>query len=54
VADKHYDCEVNRGELSMRWLQDTLNDRWNDGWALKQIFVQDGNTVIVYERHGSR
>lgn len=50
-SDDRYDCEVNRGDLNMRWLKDTLNDRWRDGWALRQILVQDGNTVIVYERH---
>ncbi|HEY9389865.1 MAG TPA: hypothetical protein VIR27_08870 [Mycobacteriales bacterium] len=54
MADKQYDCEVNRGDINMRHLADTLNDRWNDGWALKQIVVQAGNTIIIYERHGSR
>lgn len=50
MSDKQYDTEVNRGDINMRSLTSTLNDRWNDGWALRQIFVQNGNTVIVYER----
>jgi hypothetical protein len=52
MSDDHYDCEVNRGELSMMWLKDTLNDRWSDGWKLAQVFEQAGNTVIVWERRG--
>ena len=52
MGDDHYDCEVNRGDLSMHWLKDTLNDRWSDGWKLGQVFEQGGNTVIVWERRG--
>jgi hypothetical protein len=48
----HYDCQVNRDELSMAWLKDTMNDRWDDGWRLAQIFEQAGNTVIIWERRG--
>ena len=50
MADDHYDCEVNRGDLSMMWLKKALNDRWNDGWRLSHTFVQHDNTVMVYER----
>jgi hypothetical protein len=52
MADDHYDCEVNREGLSMRWLKNALNDRWQDGWKLGQVFEQAGNTVIVWERRG--
>jgi len=33
MSDNHYDCEVNRGDLSMHWLllKDTLNARCRDG-----------------------
>jgi hypothetical protein len=50
VGNDHYDCEVNRDELSMSWLKDSLNDRWNDGWKLAQVFEQAGNTVVIWER----
>jgi hypothetical protein len=50
--DDRYDCEVKEGSLSMRDLRNTLNDRWKDGWALHQVFTQNGNTVIVYARAG--
>lgn len=52
MSDDHYDCEVNRGDLSMHWFKDTLNDRWKDGWKLAQAFEQAGNTVVVWERRG--
>lgn len=50
MGDRHYDCEVNRGDLNMGWLRDTLNDRWEDGWRLSSMFEQAGNTVIVFEK----
>jgi len=33
MSDNHYDCEVDRGDLSMHWLllKDTLNARCRDG-----------------------
>ncbi len=50
MADGHYDCEVNQGDLSMHWLRDTLNDRWNDGYRLSTVFEQAGNTIVVFEK----
>ena len=50
MADAHYDCEVNRGDLSMHWLMDTLNDRWNDGWRLRSVVEQTGKPFIVFKR----
>jgi hypothetical protein len=50
--DDRYDCEVKEGDLSMRDLRNTLNDRWKGGWALHQLLIQNGNTVIVYARAG--
>ncbi len=45
-----YDTEVNKGSISMGQLKDNLNGRGKDGWRLVQAFVQDGNTVLVFER----
>lgn len=50
MANDQYDCEVNRGDLSMHWLKDTLNDRWADGWRCLQVLSQGGNTIVVFER----
>lgn len=49
-----YDTEVNKGSLSVSQLKDNLNKRGKDGWRLTQAFVQDGNTVFVYERQVTR
>ncbi|MGA8112034.1 MAG: hypothetical protein WCA46_00070 [Actinocatenispora sp.] len=48
--DDHYDVELNTDALSMHWLKNKLNDRWRDGWALKDVFVQNNNTILVFER----
>ena len=45
-----YDTEVNKGSLSIKQLKDNLNNRGKDGWRLVQAFVQEGNTVLIYER----
>jgi hypothetical protein len=49
-SDDHYDVEVNKDDLSMGWLKDKLNDRWKDGWGLKEVFVQHENTILIFER----
>jgi hypothetical protein len=45
-----YDTEVNRGSISMGQLKDNLNKRGKDGWRLSQAFVQEGNTILIFER----
>jgi hypothetical protein len=52
AADDHYTCEVNKGDLNMRNLADTLNDRYRDGWRLFHLLEQGGNTVMIFERRG--
>jgi hypothetical protein len=49
-----YDTEVNRGSISMGQLKDNLNNRGKDGWRLVQAFVQEGNTVLIFERQLTR
>jgi hypothetical protein len=49
MAD-HYKVEVNKGELSVRSYEGDLNKKWDDGWALHTAFVQDGNTVTIWNR----
>lgn len=51
MADKQYDCDVNRGDVNMRALADTLNDRFADGWKLAHMVEQNGNVIMVYERY---
>lgn len=49
-----YDTEVNKGSLSVAQLKDNLNKRGKDGWRLSQAFVQEGNTVLIFERQVTR
>lgn len=50
VEARHYDVVVNKRGLSVSALTTTLNERWDNGWALAQVFEQRGNTVLVYEK----
>ena len=50
MADDHYDASVNKGDLNMRSFTDEMNDRWRDGWRVAQVFMQGGNTIVIYER----
>jgi hypothetical protein len=50
VFHPHYEAEVNKGSINMRYFTGTLNKRWNDGWRLDKLFEQDGNTIMVWER----
>ena len=50
AEDRHYQVEVNKRALSVNALTKTLNERWENGWALAHILEQRGNTVLVFER----
>ncbi len=50
MADDHYDTSVNKGDLNMRSFKDEMNDRWKDGWKVAQVFMQGGNTIVIWER----
>jgi hypothetical protein len=49
VAD-HYDATVNRGSLSMGSFTKEMNKRWDDGWQVAHVFMQEGNTIVIWER----
>lgn len=49
MAD-HYDATVNRGSLNMGSFTKEMNKRWDDGWQVAQVFMQEGNTIVVWER----
>lgn len=51
---QHYEAEVNKGSISIKWFNDTLNKRWRAGWKLSHMFEQRGNTIIVWERRPTR
>ena len=47
---EHYEAEVNKGSLSTTAFTRQLNHRWKTGWRLANVFEQDKNTVLVWER----
>ena len=50
IEAEHYEAEVNKGAISIRVFNATLNKRWRAGWKLSHMFEQHGNTIIVWER----
>lgn len=50
AEERHYQVEVNKRGLSVTALTKTLNERWENGWALAHILEQRGNTVLVFEK----
>jgi|tagenome__1003787_1003787.scaffolds.fasta_scaffold12538693_2 hypothetical protein len=53
MGDDRYAVEMNKGDLSMHWMRDTLNDRARDGWSFVQAYEQNGNTILIFERAGN-
>lgn len=47
----HFLTEVNKGSINMGNWQRHLNDMYEKGYRLVQVFEQDKNTVQVYEHH---
>jgi hypothetical protein len=45
-----YDAEVNKGDISVKWLPRKLNERARQGWRLHTVLEQHGNTVMIWER----
>lgn len=50
VASRVYDVVVNKNSVNTTWLTITLNQRYDDGWEVDQMFEQARNTVIVFRR----
>ncbi|MGI8774471.1 MAG: hypothetical protein ACR2KQ_05575 [Actinomycetota bacterium] len=48
---QHYDAEVNKGSISVRHLNATLNRRYEAGYKLAHILEQAGNTILIWERY---
>lgn len=49
-AGKQYVTTVNTDRLNVERHTDYLNHAWAQGFRLFSVFVQDGNTVMVFER----
>ncbi len=46
----YYEMEVNEGSVNMKRFQSAANDRHKNGYRMAHVFMQDGNTVVVWER----
>ncbi len=49
---KYYDIEVNEGSINMSHFADVANDRHANGYRMAHVFMQEGNTIVVWERVG--
>jgi hypothetical protein len=49
-AAGHYFATVNKNSLNMGTLTTALNDSWDKGWKLGHVFMQNNNTILIYER----
>lgn len=48
----HYDIEVNEGSVNMKRFSEVANDRHENGYRMAHVFMQEGNTIVVWERSG--
>ena len=49
----HYEIEVNEGSVNMKRFEKAANDRFANGYRMAQVYSQEGNTIVVWERIGS-
>lgn len=47
-----YEIEVNEGSINMKRFSSVANERAANGYRMAHVFAQDGNTVVVWEKHG--
>ena len=47
-----YDIEVNEGSINMKHFADVANERHGNGYRMAHVFMQEGNTIVVWERIG--
>lgn len=48
---EHYDIEVNEGSVNMNRFADMANVRHANGYRMAHVFMQEGNTIVVWERN---
>lgn len=49
---QYYDIEVNEGSVNMKKFSDVANQRHANGYRMAHVFMQEGNTIVVWERVG--
>ncbi|MGB8380670.1 MAG: hypothetical protein WCG47_05365 [Dermatophilaceae bacterium] len=52
VDGEHYDIEVNEGSVNMRRFAAMANESHANGYRMAHVFMQDGNTIVVWAKTG--
>ena len=47
----HYEIEVNEGSVNMKHFAEKANERHANGYRMAHVFMQEGNTIVVWERN---
>ena len=47
---EHYDIEVNEGSVNMKRFASAANERNANGYRMAHVFMQEGNTIVVWEK----
>ena len=47
---KPYDIEVNEDSVNMKRFATVANERHANGYRMAHVFMQDGNTIVVWEK----
>jgi len=45
-----YEMEVNKGSINMGSFEKAANERWANGYRLAHVFMQEENTIAVWEK----
>lgn len=48
-----YQATVNKSDLNMNRFTGAMNSHAYEGWRVKEVLEQNGNTVTIYERGDS-
>lgn len=46
----HYEIEVNEGSVNMKRFAQMANERHDNGYRMAHVFMQEGNTIVVWEK----
>lgn len=49
---QHYEIEVNEGSVNMKRFAEMANERHGNGYRMAHVFMQEGNTIVVWEKTG--
>ena len=50
ASGDHYEIEVNEGSVNMKRFAQMANERHVNGYRIAHVFMQEGNTIVVWEK----